>query len=206
MRLKMVRSMLLVACLVSSGLAYGTIARYAIDLRVDSVEEFRPCDDSAPSVLSFGCVAVGDVFHGSFGVDTSILSTDGIVTTAQIFDFKLPLGNAFYSTGADNLTLLGFRNGAEFADAPGFVIKGGEVVDFYGGVFGGLDYPFIDMYPYFERNRFSAADETIRVLGDLLVHRVPEPSLLSLFGLALGGLVISRRKRIVTKENVYVTQ
>lgn len=181
--------------LIPGGSVQATITRYAMELRVDRVEENAPCNDSLPGTVSFGCLSAGEVFRGAFGIDADFLTTNGVVTTAPIVDFRLEFGKAFYSTGPDNITLAGFRNGQGFADAPGFVIENGDVVDLYGGVFGFDDQPFIDMHPMYPRNRFSAADQAGTVAwGDLLLNRIPEPGSFALLGIALGALAVSVRR------------
>lgn len=190
-----------------AGVAHATsqTTAYNITLTIDSIEQFMACNPAPNGRNSFGCLDVGDSFTGEFAVDSAILATDGINTTADIFDFFLPFGAAIYSTGPQNLTLLGFRNGSGFASAPGFLIENGQVVDWVGGVFGGADVPFIDMYSpsgLLARNRFRAFDGATVALGSLTIAAaVPEPETYAMMalGLVTVGWATRRRKAAIQR-------
>lgn len=180
--------------------AQAAAVTYSITLTIDSVQQFSPCNSAADGHYSFGCLSVGDSFTGAFSVDSSILGTDGINTSASIFDFFLPFGAALYATGPENLTLAGFRNGSGFAEAPGFLIEGGQVVDWVGGVYGGADVPFIDMHlpgsSWTPRNTFAAYDGTTAARGSLTIAAaVPEPETYAMMALGLAAVGWTARRR-----------
>jgi hypothetical protein len=175
--------------LLATMAAQASVIHYQLVLSIDQIEQVQPCNDSYPASSNFGCRSVGEVFVGGFGVDDSILTTEGVNHTASIYDFFLPFGTALYSTGADNLTLFGFRNpflGAG-TGAPAFLIEGGEVVDLIGGVFASGDLPSIDFSGWRDvaPHRFDAFDFRTHATGTLEVFRVPEPGTLALAMIAL---------------------
>jgi hypothetical protein len=192
------------------------LARYNIELLVSSVS-FSPqsasCSDTLPipySGPSFGCLKVGDVYHGSFGVDAAILSTDGIVSDVPIFDFELAIGDMLLTTnGPDYLTRVGFRNRYGLgAIAPSFLIEDGQIVDLIGDAYGsgdgfGVEWSMADapLSGRFSRNWFETwgggnGARGITATGTLSLQRIPEPGSLALLGLAFGGLAVFRRKRM----------
>lgn len=195
----------LAAAAVVIGSALATAAHaasqtaYNLTFTIDHIDQFSPCNSAPNGAISFGCLSVGDTFTGSFAVDSSILATDGITTSASIFDFFLPFGAALYASGPGNVTLAGYRNGSGFASAPGFLIEGGQVVDWVGGVYGGADFPFIDMYGEgsIPRNSFIASDGVTSARGSMsIAAAVPEPEAYAMMalGLAAVGWVVRRRK------------
>jgi len=182
------------ACLLISllGTARAGLVRYDLTLTIESIDAPNGCAEN-PLAIEFGSVfgcslAVGDAFQGGFSVDSSILAIDGPTNSAAIFDFFLPFGAAYYSTGADNKSLLGFRNPALGASAPGFLIEGGQVVDLIGGLYGVGDYPFIDFSGFLLGNRFNANDNVVQAQGALAIATVPLPSALVLMLTGLGAM------------------
>lgn len=192
------RTIVLMLAIALPGVARASLTAYDFVLTVLGVQESVPCSAPAFPGQNFGCMSLGQSFRGSFSVDSSILAVDGLNQSASIYDFDLPFGALTYSTGANNDALSGFRNGLGFAAAPGFVISGGQVVDFYGGLFGRLDVPFIDMYRVgtdVGPNQFRAQDGHSTVTGSLIISSpAPEPEIYAM--LALGfGLVVLRSRR-----------
>ena len=188
----------------------AVIGDYKIVLTVTEVgsqyHNSPACDPLANGKNSFGCVNVGDVFTGSF----SITSSNGIS------DFRLSFGNAYYSTGLDNLTLSSFYNPQisntldENIGGPGIVVDLNDVVvDLEGNVSGEhifgsvLGLPTIQFFnawqDLFPRNSFTAVDGIILAHGDLSItrinHSIPEPATLLLVALPLGLFAATRRKR-----------
>ena len=157
-----------------------SLSTFDIVLTVDTLEE-SPC--GTPVAGIFGCVRLGDSFRGHMTIDTSILAADGIYYGATLHDFWLPFGDTLYSTGPDNESLGGFRDGQSgpfapgFPRSPGLVIQGGQVMDLVGNVHGSADVPFIDFSgSYLPSNRFLATDGPTRALGSLVIaSAVPEP-------------------------------
>lgn len=178
----------------------GPLVGYRLTLTVESVRCDWGCD-IAPldGRRFFGNIATGQTFVGGFWVDADILAQDGIVNTAPVFDFRLPFGNALYSTGLDNITLAGFRNQYGLgAIAPGFKVSNGNVVDLVGDVYGMADSPFIDFFlPTYmpHPNRFSAYDGAVAASGSLTVTRIPVPATLALLVFGLAGIFVSLAKR-----------
>lgn len=184
--------------LAGVGDAAAQTTAYNITLTINRIDQHSPCDSAASGHYSFGCLSVGDSFTGMFSVDSAILATDGINRTASIYDFFLPFGAAIYATGAQNLTLAGFRNGSGFSSAPGFLIEGGQVVDWVGGVYGRADVPFIDMYGYGSnpRNSFTAYDGRTAAYGSLTIAAaVPEPETYAMTALGLVAVGWAARRR-----------
>lgn len=175
---KLMMTLFFAALMCSQSVKATLIANYAITLNVTSVQPHDTCDPDGNGAFTFGCISVGDEFIGSFSVDSSILNVDGNNNSASLFSFWLPFGNAIYSIGTDNITLSGFRNPSLGASAPGFLIESGDIVDFYGGVYGLADVPFIDMFGLAvdEHNHFAAYDGTTSAKGSLLISRIPTPS------------------------------
>jgi len=157
--------------------------------------------------------AAGDIFHGLFAIDSSILAVDGtqqqgeplIFFTLKIADdiwsYRFPFNNSFD----------GFRGPGDFSYEPGFDIVNGTLVGMCGGVYGPGDIPFVDFaectdtpYPPYQ-NGFGAVGIPFihsgtssypnGVFGTFDVTRVPEPSALALLSIGLVGVAISRRRR-----------
>jgi hypothetical protein len=173
--------------------ASAELTAYDLVLSIDAVQSDAPCTSLSSS---FGCVGVGDTFRGRFSVDSAILATDGVNSSAAIYDFFLPFGDAVYATGPENTTLAGFRNPMLGASAPSFRILGGQVVDLIGGVYGSGDIPFIDMsYGSLPSYRFMAYDGPTRAFGNITIATaVPEPETYAMWLLGLGVLLAARRR------------
>lgn len=180
------------------GSSRAELVTYEMTLTVNGITLAAPCS-STPSSGTFGCLSLGQTFRGTFSVDSSILGVDGINQTAAIYGFDLPFGALVYSTGTDNTALQGFRNPTRGASAPGFVVQGGQVVDWYGGVYGRGDIPFIDMYgstSAIGRNQFSAYDGVETVTGSMVISSpAPEPETYAMFAGGLLMVGLARRLR-----------
>lgn len=194
--LKRLRVGLALALAACASPAWSELVSYDLILTIDEIQQLSDCRSGLPD--GFGCLQAGMSFRGSFAVDSTILATDGINSTAAIYDFSLPFGSLVYSTGADNTALRGFRNPVLGAAAPGFVIEAGEVVDLVGGVYGSGDVPFIDMFTpgFLERNHFRAYDGRTFALGTLSVSApVPTPDTVAIYAMGLGLLGFAIRRR-----------
>jgi PEP-CTERM motif len=179
--------------------AAGPLVGYQINLTIDSVMCDWSCGDPlANGARFFGALSAGQTFSGGFAVDANILATDGIVNTAPIHNFRMPFGNALYSTGQDNKTLWGFRNEYGLgAIAPGFKVQNGEVVDFVGDFYGSIDFPYVDFYSEYlpAANRFWAYDGVVGATGTVTITRIPEPATLALLALGLAAIGFSYRRK-----------
>lgn len=153
-----------------------------------------------------GCIKTGDVFRGWFDVDSSILAVDGNNRSAPIFNLWLPFGHlgGFFAQNGDrrdvrNL-LAGFNDGhgISFVPTPGFVIRGGEVVDLLGGFFDSGDAVFVDFQAVSPRpaGTFYANGGLYSFSGLVEIARIPEPGTLALAVLPLAfGAALRRRKK-----------
>ena len=191
---------------IATPAAAGPLVGYQINLTIESVL----CDWSCGNPLAngarfFGALSAGQTFSGGFAVDADILANDGIVNTAPIHNFRMPFGNALYSTGQDNLTLWGFRNQYGLgAFAPGFKVVNGNVVDFVGDFYGSIDFPYVDFYspPYLpDSNRFWAYDGVVGASGTITITRIPEPAMLGLLAIGLAGIAFCRRKKTAAQSD-----
>jgi hypothetical protein len=180
----------------------GSLTTYDLVLTLETVSNAPRC--AFASNFNYGCLAVGETFRGRFSVDSDILTTDGLNTTAAIYDLYLPFGKEVWSTGPDNTVLVNFWNGEALAPpaaAPGFVIENGQVVDIAGGFIGPGDGIWIDMYKPTSRprNRFSTGDaQGTWAIGSLsVVTPVPEAETMIMWmgGMLLIGLTLWRGKR-----------
>lgn len=195
-------SLAFVACTFFGTAAQAQRTTYDLTLTIDRIDQTQPC---AGGTSGFGCLGLGNSFQGSFSVDSSILALDGLNQTAAIYDFYLPFGALVYSTGPLNTALAAFRNPGLGATAPGFVIEGGQVADFFGGLYSAGDAGFIDMYGYGPqaRNRFFASDQLTQAYGTLTIaSAAPEPETYAMMvaGLLVVG-VAARRRRTTARSS-----
>jgi hypothetical protein len=185
---------------------WATPIPYTIDFEVKYIEY------SADSRL-----AVGNDYSGFFVVDSAILESDGINQAGDVSAFVIVMEEVIWSANLpDPLSAFaGFRGpGGLGADSPGFDTLGAEITNVRGGVFGGGDYPFVDFSTSFDPSlptppfptncgnycgNLANAFWTINPLGafggTMRVHRVPEPSSLTLVLVWVALLVIGHRGR-----------
>jgi len=160
--------------------------------------------------------AVGNTYFGSFGLDSSFLSTDGMNRSATLDFFSIQMEDNIWGFNSTNNSLVGFRGptlsnpgctACVGALSPGFDILNGDIVALHGGVYGMFDVPFVDFLAgdTFEAlgGRLSVASssqyvgtrQNQTVLGSMRIVRIPEPgSALVLFGLGAFGLALVERR------------
>jgi|SRR5688500_2096914 len=197
--------------LCMSATTHATPVQFEIDYEVTYIESLRD-----PRVV------VGDVYKGSFTVDSSLLMVDGINLTSRIWDFTTTFEDITWAQGQPDPASLfsGFRGPGGLGDvAPGVDVASGQVVNLRGGVYGSSDYPFIDYSldarePYFpndptctsgaycgNRPNFFWSNNPLGAFGGtmtVVASRVPEPETYALVAMGLGIVgFMSRRSRKV---------
>lgn len=201
--LRIFSTLLALGTYASPQIATATPVSYNIDFTVTYLV-------SAPTV------SIGDVFHGSFTVDDSLLAADGINQSATVNALAIQMGSTWcYNVVCANNQFSGFRGpGGLATSSPGFDVAGGDVVNLRGGVYGGFDIPFIDFsYNIFLPPNVSPcgggsycgnqanAFWTRNLLGDfggtLNINpvSVPEPSTIMLLAFGLAGLGFAVRRK-----------
>ena len=153
--------------------------------------------------------AMGNVYFGLFGVDDSILLTDGLNKPGIVDFFHIQMEDNIWAYNvAGNNSFVGFRGpGGIFAPSPGFDVVGGMLTNLRGGVFGVFDEPFVD-FSLASPNTFNALGrpdiapgtssryvgaDGIGIQGTMEIFRVPEPAGLPLLGIGLLILAWTRR-------------
>lgn len=160
--------------------------------------------------------AIGKHYFGFFGVDSSLLESDGLNKLADVAFFFIQMEDNIWAYNfPGNNSLVGFRGpsagctgSCTGALSPGFDIVGGEIVRLHGGVFGWEDQPFVDFSTFggdsflaegYRLGGFGPDDQSTFVWfigGQMKVFRIPEPSCLVLLGLGLIGMATSRQARM----------
>jgi hypothetical protein len=194
--------------LVFANSAYAVPMDVNFTLTVDTVNQapLPGCAGGPFPGTTFGCNnAIGDTYVGSFRVDDSILTGNGVLTGVPVADFFLQIGDVIWSQNpVPNNQFLGFRGLALGAPGPGLVVSGGALVDLAGGVFGLGDVPFVDfsMIAGVSSNRFSALDDLdgTRLKGCLTTDNgsgcpIPEPGTSLLFLVGALGLALTLTNR-----------
>jgi hypothetical protein len=190
--------------------AQATPITYGLELRVG----YLGCDFCGYPPID-PRIQVGNVYFGSFTVDDSILSADGLNLAGVISAFRISIEEIVWDSAVASAQNVfhGFRgpNGL-FSPSPGFDVASGEIVNLRGGVFGESDFPFIDFSTdvrvagdpgacglgskycgnlanaFWTRNPLGEFGGTMTV-----VRQIPEPASLALFGLGL--LVVALRRK-----------
>lgn len=178
-----------------SGAFASTRTTYDLILTIDQAENSPFCSNTTPvGIRGFGCLEIGQSFHGSFSVDSDMLAADGTVYGAPIYSFSLPFGDLIYSTGPSNTALSGFRGPGLGSSSPGFVVASGAVVDLKGDVHGSSDAPFVD---FWGNGTFSAVDRVNTIAkGSLVVAApVPEPETWAMVLMGILGVGMSVRPK-----------
>lgn len=163
-------------------------------------------------------MAVGDVFTGTFTIDSSVLATDGINQAAEFQSFTVTMANTTWTMGDPNSEFSGFRGPTGMnLTGPGIDIVGGQITNLRGGVFGSFDTPFIDfstdasapfqseagctgLYCGNKANAFSSVVFGGNFGGTMSIHAisapVPEPETwgMALFGAGILGAALRRRR------------
>jgi hypothetical protein len=194
--------------LVFANSAYAVPMDVNFTLTADTVDQapLPQCAGGPEFGPTFGCSnAIGDTYVGSFRVDDSILTGDGLLTGVPVSDFFLQIGDVIWSQNpVPNNSFAGFRGLATEAPGPGLVVSGGALVDLAGGVFGIGDHPFVDFSSpgFLASNRFSALDDPdgTRLQGCLTTGNgsacpVPEPGTSLLFLVGALGLALTLTNR-----------
>jgi hypothetical protein len=161
-------------------------------------------------------VAVGNVYGGSFTVDSAVLAQDGINKSAAVSAFATTMEDVSWILGVPGPAseFAGFRGPNGLGDvSPGFDVVGGQITNLRGGVFGRADFPFIDFSldvrlaattdPTCTTGSFCGNSPhsfwTLNPLGGfggtMRIFAVPEPAgwALVLLGCAVGGTLARRR-------------
>ena len=162
-------------------------------------------------------IAVGNVYTGSFTVDSAILAQDGINKSGSISAFTTTMEDVSWTTGLPfpMSEFAGFRGPNGFGDvSPGFDVINGQITNLRGGVFGSADFPFIDFslnvrlpsgidpscttgaFCGNSPNSFWTLNRLGGFGGSMTIFAIPEPETyaLALLGLAIGGAMTRRRK------------
>ena len=163
-------------------------------------------------------VQIGDVYTGSFTVDSALLATDGSNLAGNVSAFSISTEDVTWTMGLQFplSEFAGFRGpGGLGADSPGFDVAGGQVTNLRGGVYGRGDVPFVDFSvdarpPYLPNdpactglycgnrsNYFWTVNQLGAFGGPMTVAApVPEPETyaMSLIGLIGVFVAVQRRK------------
>jgi hypothetical protein len=172
--------------------------------------------DYGPTATETRRDAAGNVYFGLFGVDSEVLSSDGVGKPGDvsffvikiednIWGYNFPLDNSFRGFRGpipEEPSCSGVRAFCLGALSPGFDVVGGEIVNLRGGVYGDGDEPFVDFSPFGEHT-FSAWGSSLccgtfsylEGRGAMELIRIPEPTSLALLGVGLAGLAFTRRRK-----------
>jgi hypothetical protein len=207
MPIKTRASQLVLALLVATApAAHASFVSYGIDFTVEYAF-------SGPGYASLDPrVAIGNIYTGSFSVDSAILAQDAINVAGDVGAFSISMEDVSWVMGNPFSSFAGFRGpGGQGAASPGFDVVGGQITNLRGGVFGGADFPFVDFstdarLPFTNTagcsgrfcgnraNAFSTSNPLGAFGGSMAVHAVaapvPEPEAFAMLfaGFALVGL------------------
>jgi hypothetical protein len=180
------------------------------------VEDYR-FNESGPS--STWTSAAGNIYFGSFGIDSDVLAIDGLNKSYELLFLSIKMEDNIWSYNApsDN-SFEGFRgpkpgetcSACLGAPSPGIDVVGGAITNLRGGVYGESDVPFVD-FSFFGANTFNAHGTTVgnpfeigyrfnsvkQLQGRMDVFRIPEPDtgLLLSIGVVVFGITLCRRQR-----------
>lgn len=184
---------------------YATPVVYNMTLEIDTVHTSA----SSPVYQS------GNRYHGHFAVDDAVLAQDGLNRIGSLTAFVMTIEDYVWDINDPTSEFDGFRGPDSCfsgspplaaclgANAPGFDVANGEIVNLRGGVHGRQDTPFIDMSFGSPRATWTSLGSHRpnasygRFSGFLTVSRaaapVPEPSSL-LAGLCLALLMAIKHR------------
>lgn len=171
------------------------------------IEALRQCE----SCYNDPIYQVGNKYFGFLLVDDGILEEDGLNKKGELTQFWLRIEDYYWSMNLpDPLSdFEGFRGPDGLgSSSPGFDVVNGNIVNLRGGVYGQLDTPAVD-FSNSGANTFSTwlavgLDSNGKFfdslgfrrrsyghfLGSLKVYRIPEPTILSLFGASVLIIVL----------------
>lgn len=198
-----VKTLVLMAVFAAPLSAHAVPILHSLTFQVDHVVDADPR------------IAVGNVYHGLFSVDSSILAADGLNRGGNLGFLQVQIENFFwcYNVACPTNLFRGFRGPDGLGSAsPGFDILNGQIVNVRGGVFGSADFPFIDFssnildpsptpgctgaYCGNSSNAFFTNNPLGRFGGSMSVARISEPGTIALLSLGLVCLAVVRfRKR-----------
>ncbi len=169
---------------------------------------------------------MGNVYFGTFGVDSEVLASGGLNRPGDVLFFFIEMEDNIWSYNAfDNLPhneFGGFRGPRPDspdcltcggAPSPGFDVVDGEITDLTGAMSGLADIPEV-AFSNGAPNTFSAIGLALggaqffsyvrgggegesAITGNMEVYRIPEPATLSLLGAGLVGIFLRRRRKAV---------
>lgn len=200
--------------------AFALPINYGLRLTAETgtvVTRFLDFEEGEPHIDHFEEEsAVGNVYFGSFAVDSELLVSDGLNKPANVLFFSIKVEDNIWAYNAPfNNSFGGFRGPTVDspdcgyclgASSPGFDVLHGEITGFRGTVRSPADTPEVAFAPdtftvigspqAAAQSRYGSTEIGKRISGRMELFRVPEPGTVLLLVAGLLGYVAARFRNL----------